>query len=192
MAFDRILDSDKYLFWTQMLRRPARIVALSPSSTDLADAMTAGLGTTSGPVIELGVGTGKITEAMLRRGVPEHQLHLFEIDAKFAAFLRRRFPGAKVHEAPAQTLQARGVQAAEATISGLPLLSMPGQVQHDIVDAAFGAMRPGGRFVQFTYGTSPPIERAVRDDLRLTWRTRGRVWRNLPPAQVYEFYRMPG
>ena len=76
-------------------------------------------------------------------------------------------------------------------MSGLPLLSMPRTGQRDIVSAAFGAMGPGGRFVQFTYGTLPPIERAVREELNLTWRTRGRVWRNLPPAQVYEFYQTP-
>ena len=104
MAHNRILTRDRFLFWSQMLRRPARIVALSPSSTRLADAMAAGVVPGAGPVIELGVGTGKITEALLRRGVDERDLHLFEINAQFASFLRRRFVHATIHEAPAQTL----------------------------------------------------------------------------------------
>jgi phosphatidylethanolamine/phosphatidyl-N-methylethanolamine N-methyltransferase len=52
-------------------------------------------------------------------------------------------------------------------------------------------VRPGGTYVQFTYGPKPPVARPVREDLGLTWRVSHKIWRNLPPARVYRFTQAP-
>ncbi|QDL91378.1 SAM-dependent methyltransferase [Paroceanicella profunda] len=177
------------IFLSQFLRRPGRIVALSPSSRDLARMMTAGLGPRTGPVIELGSGTGKITEAILARGVAEADLTLFEIDPVFADLLAAHYPRAWLLRISASHVGEAGRpdRPAGAVISGLPLLSMPRGVQRDILSGAFDIMGPGGVFVQFTYGFRPPVDRALRAELGLSWTRSRRVWNNLPPARVYTF-----
>ncbi|WP_118134108.1 class I SAM-dependent methyltransferase [Oceanicella sp. SM1341] len=180
------------LFLTQFLRRPGRIVALSPSSRSLARAMTVGLGPETGPVVELGSGTGKITEAILARGVAERDLTLFEIDEAFATLLERSYPRARLLRISATAVAEAATtldRPVGAVISGLPLLSMPTAVQRDILTGAFDIMGPGGVFVQFTYGYRPPVDRAVREELGLRWTRSPRVWNNLPPARVYTFRR---
>ena len=177
------------LFLGQWLRRPGRVAAVAPSSQALARVMTAGLGPDSGPVIELGGGTGKITEAILARGVAPERLTVYETDPVFAGLLRQRFPGVTVVEADARTLTAGPVKQVGAVISGLPLLTIPERVQRQIIEAAFACMRPGGVFVQFTYGWRPPIDRPVRAALGLVWTASRWILCNLPPARVYTFRR---
>jgi len=173
------------LFLSQWLRRPGRVAAVAPSSQALARVMTAGLGPDSGPVIELGGGTGKITEAILARGVAPERLTVYETDPVFAGLLRQRFPGVTVVEADARTLADGRLSGVGAVISGLPLLTIPARVQRQIVEAAFACMRPGGAIVQFTYGWRPPVDRPVRRALGLVWTASRWILGNLPPARVY-------
>ncbi|MEM9012070.1 MAG: methyltransferase domain-containing protein [Pseudomonadota bacterium] len=182
-------EGDLGVFFGQLLRRPWRVVALAPSSTGLCREMTAELGPTTGPVVELGAGTGRITQAILDRGVPEENLTLLEMNTTFCALLEERFPKARVLPWKAQDVAKTGVQGAGAVVSGLPLLSMPTSVQRAIVGGTFEVLRPGGIFVQFTYGGRPPIEQSVREDLGLSWERSRRVWWNLPPAHAYTFRR---
>lgn len=177
------------LFLGQMLRRPAHTAALAPSSTDLAREMAMGVGPDSGTVIELGGGTGKITEAILARGVAPERLVVFETNPAFASLLRHRFAGVRVIERDAREIDALAPDGVGAVISGLPLVSIPTPVQHGIVAGAFARLRPGGLFVQFTYGWRPPVDRVVREALGLSWTVSRMVWRNLPPARVYRFSR---
>ncbi|HEU0222706.1 MAG TPA: methyltransferase domain-containing protein [Paracoccaceae bacterium] len=175
------------LFIGQLLQRPAKIVAISPSSRHLARVMVRELGPETGSVIELGSGTGMITEAILARGVAEERLALFEINAAFADLLARAYPRAKLMRMSAARCEEAPLEDVGAVVSGLPLLSMPKALQLAIVGGAFRKMRPGGIFVQFTYGYRPPVDRSVREALGLSWTRSGKVWRNLPPARVYTF-----
>lgn len=152
--------------------------------------MTAGLRPGIGPVVEFGPGTGRLTEAILARGVAPHDLTLFEMNADFVRHLRARFPGVHVHHGPAQHApDALGHHLVGKVISGLPLLSMPLPLRESIVAAAFGVLAPGGAMVQFTYGPQPPLPPESLARLGLTVTPGPRVWRNLPPARVFRFYR---
>ena len=160
-----------------------------PSGSALGRLMAAGLGSDSGPVVEIGPGTGSLTRALVNAGVPEENLTLIEMDAQVCALLCRRFPKARIVNAPAQEMPALGLSNIGTVISGLPLLNFPHSLQQEIISAVFQVLAPGGRLVQFTYGPRPPIAPEVRDALRLGWQRRGKVWANLPPASVYEFHR---
>ena len=61
----------------------------------------------SGPVIELGPGTGPVTEALIQRGIPQDRLILIEFDPDFCRLLSRRYPRATIVEGDAYTLAAR-------------------------------------------------------------------------------------
>jgi phosphatidylethanolamine/phosphatidyl-N-methylethanolamine N-methyltransferase len=181
------MTNDLALFVGQLLRNPREISAVVPSSRMLAQAMVRDLGRDTGRVVEFGPGTGKITEAILSRGVLPENLSLYEMNASFSTALARRFPGVAIINAPAQEAAVAPGDVG-AVVSGLPLLSMPKEVQRAIVGAAFAILRPGAPYIQFTYGAHPPVSEGVRAALGLTVEAGPRVWYNLPPARVY-FYR---
>jgi phosphatidylethanolamine/phosphatidyl-N-methylethanolamine N-methyltransferase len=183
------MPSDLSFFLGQLLRRPHQVVALAPSSEDLARAMVAALPPGTRRVAELGAGTGKITRALLAAGIAPADLTLFELNPEFARHLRETFPGVRVLARPAQAIAAECAGGVDAVVSGLPLLSMSDETQAAIVGGAFAVMGPAGVFVQFTYGPNPPVAEAVRQSLGLTHSRSRRVWNNLPPARVYAFRR---
>jgi phosphatidylethanolamine/phosphatidyl-N-methylethanolamine N-methyltransferase len=183
------VSAEATLFFRQLLANPRQISAISPSSPWLAEAMTAGLSANSGPVVEFGPGTGRLTKAILARGVAPQDVTLFEMNPDFVQHLRRRFPGVHVHYGPAQDASDVLGSKAGKVISGLPLLSMPMAVRLSIIKAGFDVLRPGAPMVQFTYGLQPPLPAAEQAALGLRLVEGPRVWRNLPPARVYRMYR---
>lgn len=181
--------SDLALFRRRLLKNPRQVSAIAPSSRTLARAMTLGLGPKSGAVVEFGPGTGRFTEAILARGVPPQNLTLFELDEEFVDHLRRKFPGVTVHQLPAQDASRLVAPGVATVISGLPLLSMPEEVRQGIVSAAFAILAPRGHYVQFTYGSKPPLPPETITSLGLRVNRGHKVWANLPPATVYRFRR---
>lgn len=180
---------DFALFMGQILRRPGQVVALAPSSPGLCAEMTAGLDPARGPVIELGAGTGVITQAILDRGIAPSALHTIEMNPIFHAHLQARFPGVHHHKMSAGDVGDLGLSDVQAVISGLPLLSMPLGLQRGILGGSFAQLAADGVYVQFTYGPKPPVARALRDEMGLDWQISRKIWRNMPPARVYRFSR---
>jgi phosphatidylethanolamine/phosphatidyl-N-methylethanolamine N-methyltransferase len=178
---------DLALFTREMLRHPVQVMALAPSSAALAQAMTDGIGPLTGPVLELGPGTGRFTRLLLARGVRADQLTLVELNPVFAEELRNRFPGVRVECAAAQDVPRLGLSGVGATVSGLPLLSMSHNDQRAILSGVFAAMRPGAPFVQFTYGPQPPVAASVAAGMGLIGRKGPLVLGNLPPARVHRY-----
>ncbi len=185
--------------WTllrQWLKSPLRTAAVLPSSAELGAAMVAELATGTQRVIELGGGTGAITEALLKAGIPAGDLLVVELNEELHALLRSRFPGITVVEGDARDLREIAWRSrfldggtADAVVSGLGLLSMPRDTQHAILTAAFSCLGEGGRFIQFTYGPQAPVAEEVVQSLQLEVRRGDFVLRNVPPATVYVYTR---
>lgn len=183
------MASESALFLRQLLTNPREVSAISPSSPWLARAMASGIKPHLGPVVEFGPGTGRLTEAILARGVAPQDLTLFEMNGDFVDHLRARFPGVHVHHGPAQDAPNILGKAVAKVVSGLPLLSMPMALRRSIVAAAFAILSPKGAMVQFTYGLQPPLPPEELAGLGLRVVQGAKVWRNLPPARVYRLYR---
>jgi phosphatidylethanolamine/phosphatidyl-N-methylethanolamine N-methyltransferase len=143
-----------------------------------------------GPVVEFGPGTGRISHALLERGIAPSDLTLIEMNPAFSQHLQQKFPEVGVLNIAAQDITAHYPTKAAAVVSGLPLLSMKDDLQQAILKSAFDVLAPGGIYVQFTYGLRPPVKPAIAASLGLTWRKLGRVWENLPPAQIYVYTRL--
>jgi len=150
--------------------------------------MVTGLAPADGPVIELGPGTGKITESLLAMGFKESELTLFELNPEFHALLLKRFPAADIRLDNAALLGQASPKQVQAVVSGLPLLSFPKPLQHAILMAAFEKMSPNGVFVQYTYGPKCPLNADVMAELNLRAERGQKIWGNLPPARVYRIY----
>ena len=181
--------NDIALFLGQAIRRPSQISAVVPSSRRLARAMAASLDPETGPVAELGAGTGNITREILARGVSPADLSLFELNPVFCHRLAAQFPGVRIENKPAQDMASLGVQNLGAVVSSLPLLSMPAPLQHEILRACLAALAPQGRIIQFTYGPRPPLDPQVQHDLGLAVHRGPQVLLNMPPARVYSYTR---
>jgi phosphatidylethanolamine/phosphatidyl-N-methylethanolamine N-methyltransferase len=182
------MPSDLGLFLRQLVRNPATISAMAPSSRGLAAAITAHLTPATGKVAEFGPGTGVFTRAILGRGIAAKDLTLFELNPEFVASLRGQFPGVTVVQDGAQTVAGHCTDLG-AIISGLPLLSFPPDLCRAIFVGALSALRPDGAIYQFTYGPKPPLPEAIRADLDLAVTPGPRIWLNLPPARVYTYRR---
>src|ERR1700733_972853 len=101
-----------------------------PSSRALARAIAARLDPSKpGPVLELGPGTGVITQAILERGIVPARLTLVEYDSDMAAFLTGCIAGVDVVGGDGfdldHTLGRKAQEKFSAVVSGLPLLNFP-------------------------------------------------------------------
>jgi len=186
---DRFEDEARFL--RSWLERPLVVGAVTPSGKVLARTMASFVDPRiPGPVIELGPGTGPVTDALIRRGVAQDRLVLIEYSADFCRLLKRRFPKATIIQGDAYDLRESlgGIlrEPAAATVSSLPLFTKPMDLRLDLLETAQGMMHPDAPFIQFTYAVVPPIP--ARSN---SYRTRAsnRIWRNLPPARVWVYNR---
>ncbi|WP_040707863.1 class I SAM-dependent methyltransferase [Oceanibaculum indicum] len=184
--------SDLQRFLRSWVGNPLRVGAIAPSGVSLAQLITSEISEESGPVLELGAGTGVFTRALLARGVDERNLTIIEYGSDFARLLDFRFPKARVLWMDASQLAKYKLfepAMVGAVVSGLPLLSMPPRKVIAILSGAFMYLQNNGAFYQFTYGPRCPVSRTILDRLGLKAVRIGRTVRNLPPAAVYRITR---
>ena len=143
-------------------------------------------------VIELGAGTGTVTEALLRTGVRPEDLYLLERNEAFFDILARRFPRCPLVAADALELEERfaaSLGSFDFVVSGLPLLLFSPEQKTRLFEQIFKVLGPAGAYQQFTYGARCPIDRATRERLGLKRTLLGFAALNIPPAFVYRFSR---
>jgi len=176
-----------FSFLKALAINPRATGAILPSSKRLARMMAAQINIVEeGLVVELGAGTGVITQAILDRGISPRQIIAVEYAPHLAKRLRQRFPDITVIEGNAADLSEllkHRVQAVSTIISGLPLRSLPANITESILAAIPEVLATSGQYIQFTYD----IRLRRGDDFypkhyKLTDSVI--VWRNIPPAKV--------
>jgi phosphatidylethanolamine/phosphatidyl-N-methylethanolamine N-methyltransferase len=180
---------DEVRFLRSWIEKPLHMGAVMPSGRVLARTMAQYVDIdSSGPVVELGPGTGAITSALIERGVDQKRLVLVEYNPGFCALLRDRYPHAKVVQGDAYKLRDSLWNVlnspASAIVSGLPLVTKPMLTRLKLVREAFLALAPGAPFVQFTYSVAPPIPKSLPG---VSTEASERIWMNLPPARVWVY-----
>jgi phosphatidylethanolamine/phosphatidyl-N-methylethanolamine N-methyltransferase len=182
---------DEVRFLRSWIEKPLHMGAVMPSGRVLARTMAQYVDIeSSGPVVELGPGTGAITNALIEHGVDQKRLVLVEYNPGFCALLRDRYPQAKVVQGDAYTLRDSLWNVlsvpASAVVSGLPLVTKPMLTRLKLIRDAFLALAPGAPFVQFTYSVAPPIPKSLPG---VSTEASERIWMNLPPARVWVYRR---
>jgi phosphatidylethanolamine/phosphatidyl-N-methylethanolamine N-methyltransferase len=180
---------DEVRFLRSWIEKPLHMGAVMPSGRVLARTMAQYVDiNSSGPVVELGPGTGAITSALIERGVDQKRLVLVEYNPGFCALLRDRYPLAKVVQGDAYALRDSLWNVlsapASAVVSGLPLVTKPMLTRLKLIRDAFVALSPGAPFVQFTYSVAPPIPKSLPG---VSTEASERIWMNLPPARVWVY-----
>jgi|GEM_PF-108530 len=176
------------------------IASVAPSSRHLARAMLEGLPITeTRTVVELGAGTGAITQVLLETLPPEATLLAFEINPEFVNYIEKRFPDPRlvVLNAPAETLgdvlRQRGLDRVDAVVSSLSLRFMPDHRQRILQDVLAPFMDGRSVYTQYQYlhgmrlengkmqrHSSLPFLREYYGSIQTQT-----IWRNLPPARVF-------
>jgi len=182
---------DEVRFIRTWIEKPLSLGAVTPSGRALARTMAAYIDPSRpGPIIELGPGTGPVTEALLAQGVDPARLVLVEFDPTFCRLLRQRYPAATVVQGDAYSLKRllAGLlqQPAAAVVSGLPLFNKPLRMRLRLLFEVFAVMSAGAPFVQFTYNAVPPIPKRLD---RVRAEASERIWMNIPPARVWVYRR---
>jgi phosphatidylethanolamine/phosphatidyl-N-methylethanolamine N-methyltransferase len=184
--------ADAVRFLGHWARNPFLIGAVAPSGPVLAKAMAKCVDVErEGPVVELGPGTGPVTEALLAR-VPRERLILVEYEEKFCDLLTQRYPGLKVLQGDAydlkKTLDGHLSGPPAAIVSSLPLLVRPEGDRVSLLAQAFELMGPQGVLIQFTYGATSPIPLDA-PELGGAYVSKGSapILLNFPPARVWRY-----
>lgn len=184
----------RHHFIAAWIRSPLKMGAALPSSRSLARAMVAQVDMSrAGAIIELGAGTGMMTQALLEADVPRERLLVIERDRKLHALLHAVFHGFKVLCADAMELDSilkeHNMQQVNAIVSSLPFITMPVAVRHAIQEQMAKAIGEHGIIVQFTYGPKSPIGRGEMKRFGLVGERVKLVLVNIPPAHVWVYRR---
>ena len=177
-------------FMAVALARPSTVGAILPSSRHLADAM-ARAAAGAQRLIELGAGTGAITAALCEQH-PDVPTLAVEMESGLADHLRERFPRIEVRAAAAhEVLREMRRPGHTALVSSLPFRSLPPRLRlrSSLAIERFLLAHPERRLVQYTYLPRVPFDLRLGTTLR--WRRVAAVWRNVPPAWVWELSTEP-
>lgn len=147
-----------------------------------------------GPVLELGAGTGAVTQGLVEEGCPVNHIVAVEHDPGLCQSLERRFPGLQVLQGDAlalgATLRSRGPLSVRVVISGLPMRAIAPRSAARCYADAFRLMPRSGAIIQYTYGLRPPVDpQASVPRLEATFV--GREWRNFPPMGIWRYRLAP-
>jgi len=178
-------------FFFGWLRNPRSVGAVLPSSPSVGKLLVTGV-RPGARVIELGGGTGTVTQAILDAGVRPDDLLVLEKDAKFAKFLKRRFPDVRIVTADAVKLDEFADALSgpvDFVISGLPLLLFSNEDKERLINAVFRVLAPTGRFHQYSYVARCNIRAEQMRELGARASLIGVAPFNVPPAFVYRVRR---
>ncbi len=184
--------SDWWLVFSKFRQHGSKIATMIPSSRYLSRKIIEGIDfENANCIVELGAGTGPITQELLKRIQPKTKLLIIEKDADFCHRLRERFPlhdypNAEIIEGDAahldDILAERGLSSADHVVSGLPLPSIPEKIRYDIMACSMKVLGPGGTFRQLT--VMPWVYRKLYKRYFSNVKF-GLVPLNFPPAGVY-------
>lgn len=182
-------NSEEVLFIKELIKSPRTMGAVYPSSKRLAKRMAKEvIATENDIIVELGAGTGRVTKALLKRGISPSQLVVIEKSPKLAAALRTKFPLVSVIEGDAvnllDLLHEHDQDHMQHIISSLPFRSLLPDVTNAIMQQIKKLRNGNTKLIQFTYSLH---EKQPSYFANFKLSKSSIVWPNIPPARVNVF-----
>lgn len=179
-----------FLFLGKFFRHGITIASVWPSSKSLCKATIKEVDFAKARVIvELGAGTGPITDMVISKLQPHTRFIAIERDADFAKILRERFSGlsnveivhADVRDLE-KILRARGIKEVDCFLSGLPTPTLPEPVRMSMLACVRKYLSAHGVYSNITEVPYIYLKyyRSVFKDVDFQF-----VAKNLPPGGVY-------
>jgi phosphatidylethanolamine/phosphatidyl-N-methylethanolamine N-methyltransferase len=180
--------SNAGLFFRRWLANPLQMGSVVPSSPALCRKIVEQTHYAHDEVVvELGAGTGVVSQALLNSGLAPSRLFVIEIVRDMANHLRAELPGANVIEGDARRLPALLPQQYHGKIGtvivGIPLVLLPFAEQRRFIDA-IEAVAPRQGFILYTYCITSPIPYKKHG---LTPKREAWTPLNVPPASVWRY-----
>ena len=179
--------SDRVLFFRKFLAKGRGISSAVPSSRQMVSGILRHVDfSRPATIVELGAGTGPVTEQILERLRPFHRFVAVENDPDFCDILRRRFPDTTLLQVDAsrvaEPLASMGIHRVDYVLSGLPTPNLPARAAVRLWRWLLASLASDGTFVQLTL--APLVYRAFYNRLfgSVDYQM---VWRNFPPGGVY-------
>lgn len=143
-------------------------------------------------IVEVGAGTGAITQHLLRRlQKPNEQYLGVELNQQMVSYLRNYFPNLKFEQGPARDLDIwLKKKKADGVVSSLPWTVFPENVQTETLQAIYHSLKPGGVFATYMCLNSSwyPQAKRFKEKIHSMFKTVDKTpveWRNIPPAFVF-------
>lgn len=181
-------------FFQTAVRNPKMVGAATPTSAAVAATVAQVVPTTGSPVVvELGPGTGSLSNGIHRR-LPEGARHIgIELGESMVEHLRAHKPWMEIVHGDAGDLLAlldkHKIDRVDAIISSIPWSLLAADAQNHILRQAAEALAPQGAFTALTYlpADQTPGGRRFRTRLGQTFDEvlTHTTWRNLPPILHY-------
>ena len=183
------LAEENVIFFKQLVKNPLKTGAVMPSSEALAEFITRYLDVSNiDYVVELGAGTGRLTQAILDAGLSPEKLVVIEIDPTFVSYLKKKFPQLMIIQGDASNmdhfLPLEILGKVNVVVSGIPLINLSSDFIKRLCTSCFGIMQEDGYMLQFTYG---PVSSIPAKELGLEKKRLGHVMQNVPPAFVWRY-----
>ncbi|MDF1496792.1 MAG: methyltransferase domain-containing protein [Patescibacteria group bacterium] len=160
-------------------KNPRSISSIAPSSKSLGHLMTKNL-PSNARVLELGSGSGAITECILNKLDNPSLLTSVEIDDELCNFCKKKFPEVNFINKDIQEILSRD-ESYDFILSGVPFVPMQKNRRQQNFNLIKKNLNPGGSFIMYQYSLY------TRKELRNIFgnlQTNFTPW-NLPPAFVF-------
>lgn len=172
------------LFARETVRNPRVMGTCWSSSPNLANAIADFVPDKKGIVIELGSGTGIVTEALLNKGIAAERLIAIEQSPELTKHVRKRCPNVRVINGDAldlENLLGDDFKRVTTIVSSLPFRSLPHTVRHGIIKQIDQTLPKNGLLIQFTYDLTG---RSMSLPHHLKPVSHKIIWGNFPPARI--------
>jgi phospholipid N-methyltransferase len=167
------------VFFRRFLTSPKSIGAVMPSSIQLARTMAETI-KPGDRVLEIGAGTGALTQSILERLSSPALLTSVEIDPELCREFSNNFPDVRLVTGDAEDI-LKASSGFDAIVSGIPFAVMEPAKRARMFSLIGERLNPGGRFVAFQYSLSSKTElERLFKDVRVKFAPI-----NVPPAAVY-------
>lgn len=193
------------LFLGRFIAQPHSVGAVAPSSQRLAAALSAyvssGESGSGRRILEVGAGTGSVTQEIVARLDGDDRLDIVELDAQMAAGLQEKYKNNRqVTVVAGSIVDWRPTYTYSCVVVGIPFNALPFGVVKEIWSHVVQLVSPGGVLSYFAYLGLPHLKKAflakderrdfknIQKYLRSAYHQHGigkvRVWTNVPPALV--------
>src|SRR6201996_5671443 len=183
--------NDSTVFLREWIANPQRTGSVAPSSPQLGAAMAKWLPhNRESYVLELGPGTGAVTDALLKHGLREDRLIAIEFNESLAKMLHKRYRRAQIIAGDAWELDKlirdceRPTESVGAVISSLPLMNFTKEQAEALGEKIRSVLEPHGHWVQYSYQI---LNKRSRGSAKFKQVSSKVVWLNIPPARVSVF-----
>ncbi len=190
----RLRKRENSLFFKQWIKHPGRLGTLAPISVRLATLAATHINAHE-RIVEIGAGTGRLTRALLEKGIHPEKLAVIELDSSLTSFLKETLPGLYDEHTPSPyiiegdatyldtLIPTEWIGTVDTIVSAIPLMYLEKNQRLAIINAAFKVLKPGGKIVHVTYSPKSPIEFSTTiDQTRVV-----SLWMNVPPGFVWTY-----